>query len=368
MKRVIAHIVIFCCISFQTIAQWEFDGQLIGVGSFSPQNDLPVFFGARYLPEISFEHKLDSSQKFDFEVSANISAFTLSNPRVENTIEGNVNPYRAWARYSGKQFELRAGLQKIDFGSATLLRPLQWFNEIDPRDPLQLTNGVYGLLSRYYFLNNANIWVWGLMGNQKTRGLDALETYPRVPEIGGRVQVPVPKGQIALSYHHRNALIDDIQIPENRIGLDGKWDLEIGLWSEISIVQKSQNIGLLTHQTLFNVGTDYTLGLGNRLNVMAEHLLYATSEKALGLDNSAQVTAVTASYPLSFFDSITAVATYVWSTKEPSFFINYEHQFPKISAYFMAFYNPETQVGIRQNDLVNNFAGPGIRVMAVYNH
>jgi len=55
-----------------------------------------------------------------------------------------------WIRLSTKQFELRAGLQKINFGSATLLRPLMWFDKIDPRDPLQLTDGVYALLARYY--------------------------------------------------------------------------------------------------------------------------------------------------------------------------------------------------------------------------
>merc|ERR1712127_1137306 len=103
------------------------------------------------------------------------------------------------------QFELRVGLQKIDFGSASLLRPIQWFNQIDPRDPLQLTNGVYGVLGRYYFLNNANIWLWTLYGNEKTRGFDALETNKKVPEFGGRIQYPTKKGEIALSYHHRSA-------------------------------------------------------------------------------------------------------------------------------------------------------------------
>ena len=68
-------------------------------------------------------------------------------------------------RYSSDQFELRLGLQKINFGSASMLRPLMWFDQMDPRDPLHLTDGVWGLLARYYFLNNANIWLWGLYGN-----------------------------------------------------------------------------------------------------------------------------------------------------------------------------------------------------------
>ena len=110
-----------------------------------------------------------------------------------------------------------------------LLRPIQWFNQIDPRDPLQLTNGVYAALGRYYFLNNANIWLWVLYGNEKTRGFDVLESNWKIPEIGTRIQYPIPKGEIALSYHYRTAnsinqsfLNPYEKIPEHRIGIDGK--------------------------------------------------------------------------------------------------------------------------------------------------
>ena len=64
------------------------------------------------------------------------------------------------------KLHIEPGLQKINFGSATMLRPLMWFDQVDPRDPLQLTDGVWGVLGRYYFLNNANIWLWGLYGNK----------------------------------------------------------------------------------------------------------------------------------------------------------------------------------------------------------
>ena len=71
--------------------------------------------------------------------------------------ESFISPYRIWVRYQIKNWEFRLGLQKIDFGSAQLLRPIQWFNQIDPRDPLGLTNGVNGLLVRRYFKNNSNL-------------------------------------------------------------------------------------------------------------------------------------------------------------------------------------------------------------------
>lgn len=121
-----------------------------------------------------------------------------------------------------------------------MIRPLMWFDKIDPRDPLQLTDGVWGILGRYYFLNNANLWGWVLYGNEDAKTWEIGNTSQRQPEWGGRFQTPVPRGEMGLSFHHR--LSDTINldtlislndlVPENRIGLDGKWDVGVGLWFE----------------------------------------------------------------------------------------------------------------------------------------
>jgi len=113
---------------------------------------------------------------------------------------GHDKPYRFWARYSAKQVELRIGLQKINFGSASMLRPLMWFDQVDPRDPLMLTDGVWGILGRYYFLNNANIWLWGLYGNDNRKGWEIFNSQKTIPEFGGRLQIPVPKGESGFSF------------------------------------------------------------------------------------------------------------------------------------------------------------------------
>lgn len=354
---------------------FEFGGQLSLVGSYSPDNTLNFFAGGRYLPELSYGIPLGANKLLDFEASANISGSAFFRPFDTATTSGDVQPYRIWTRYTGKQFEVRAGLQKIAFGSATLLRPLQWFNQIDPRDPLQLTNGVYGLLGRYYFLNNANIWLWSLYGNEETRGFDTVSTYSNIPEFGGRIQYPTSRGEIALSYHHRTANSEDMngipsfdKIPEHRIGLDGKWDVTIGLWFEASHVHKSRELGTLTNQTLLTLGTDYTFGIGNGLNVTAEHLFSSYDREPFELANTSNVSALSLSYPLGLWDSLSFFTYYNWPTEDVTFFINYEHQFSKVTGYIMAFYNPSTQIGIQQNELVNNFSGPGLRLMVVYNH
>jgi len=351
-------------------------GQASLVGSYSPKNDLPIFFGARYIPELRINTSIDSVKNIDIVASANISSTVLFSDFNTGESNFNVNPYRVWIRYSSSQFELRLGLQKIDFGSAAILRPLQWFNQIDPRDPLQLTNGVYGIMGRYTFLNNANIRVWGLYGNEMARGFDVVPTNKSIPEFGGRIQNPVPKGELAISFHHRTATSTTIihlnsftKIPENRFGLDGKWDIGVGLWFEAVYVHKEKHIEDLTNQTLLNIGIDYTFPIGTGLNAVLEHMLIDFDEEGFAVNNAMQITAATVMYPLSFFDNITSVIYYDWRSNNTSFFLNYSHQLNKWTGYVMGYYNPESiQRGIQQNEFVNQFKGPGLRLMLVYNH
>ena len=127
---------------------------------------------------------------FAIHVSGNFSANRFLTLEKKNESNSNIEPYRVWFRYQIKNWEFRVGLQKIDFGVAQLLRPIQWFNQIDPRDPLGLTNGVRGLLIRHYFKNNSNLWVWGLYGNEKQRGFGKGTDFiildvsfnPKIPE------------------------------------------------------------------------------------------------------------------------------------------------------------------------------------------
>lgn len=372
-------VLIMCIICFKTniyaADSFDFRGQAIMYGNYAPDNELELSAGARYLPELSYGINFESGEMIDFLGALNLYGYGSFSPFDSSWGDAGIKPYRAWARYTDRQLEVRLGLQKIDFGSATVLRPLQWFNQLDPSDPLSLTNGVYALLGRYYFLNNANVWLWMLYGNDETRAFDAVATHEQQPEFGGRVQLPVPRGEIALSYHHRTADARNSPgtfareyVPEDRIGLDGKWDVEIGLWFEASMIHKSKNIGILTNQTLLNIGADYTFDLGNGLNVTAEHLIMAYDEEFGKYSQTSNISAMTLNYPLGLFDNIFALAYHAWETDDFAFSLNYEHQFKRLIAYVIAYYNPDTPQDFRRNELVNTFAGPGLRLMLVYNH
>ncbi|MFY0642870.1 MAG: hypothetical protein JXR19_00230 [Bacteroidia bacterium] len=352
-----------------------FKGQFSTAANYSPDNEMDLFIGGRYIPQLEYSYRIDSANLLDFEASANMSASAFLRSFDSSSNTSTLNPYRLWARYSTRRSEFRIGLQKIDFGSASLLRPIQWFNQIDPRDPLQLTNGVYAALYRHYLKNNANIWLWALYGNEKTRGFDVVNTNEQIPEYGGRVQLPLQQGEIAMSYHHRVAdsrgqmfLPEISKIPEDRIGIDGKWDVGVGLWFESSYVHKHESILNFTEQAMLNLGADYTFSVGNGLNMMVEHLAVSFDSTAFAFEQTAHVTALMANYPLALFDQIMLLTYYNWSTESPILLLNYQHQFKHISGYVLAYYNPESTQGIQENDLVNSFQGPGIRIMLVYNH
>ncbi len=194
-----------------------FRGQLSAWGALNGDNELPVWLGGRYISQANYEVKAGRSL-LDAEASLNLGGSLGMSPFDTITSEGKLKPYRAWVRFSGRQFEARVGLQKINFGSASMLRPLMWFDQLDPRDPLQLTDGVWGFLGRVYFLNNANIWVWGLSGNKGLKTWEQGTTSHQIPESGGRLQLPALSGEAALTYHFRRGGCGYARIGASRRG------------------------------------------------------------------------------------------------------------------------------------------------------
>jgi hypothetical protein len=353
-----------------------FKGQLSAWGFYSRQAELPVMAGGRYIPTLNYGFYFPRNRLIDMEASVNIWGTAAFRPFDSARYTGDISAYRAWVRYSSRHWELRLGLQKISFGSATLLRPLMWFDQIDPRDPLQLTNGVWGLLSRYYFPDNANLWLWCLYGNKQARPWDIGKTNQWIPEAGGRFQHPIPKGEIALTYHYRDvdtrALSPTIpvyeKVPENRIGLDAKIDLAVGLWLEGTWIHKGMNSGIYTNQEIFCAGADYTFGIGNGLYVLCEQFLYSSDEEAFSFTDAISYTGISFSYPVGIADNLSAIIYYDWTSHNSYNFVNWNHNFRHLAFYLMAYWNPE-QFNLPQNgNISNTFAGPGLQVMLVYDH
>lgn len=363
----------FCAQAQDSIS---FKGQVSAWINYNRTNKLPAYVGGRYMPQVNYVIPLKDDHKFDFEASLNINGSAGLNPFDSLRAEGRIKPYRLWARYSTRQFELRAGLQKLNFGSASLLRPLMWFDQVDPRDPLKLTDGVWGVLGRYYFLNNANIWLWGLYGNNKPRGWEPASTNKHYPEGGGRLQIPVPGGEAALTYHHRIADTRDLgemvpaygEVHENRFGFDIKLDVVVGFWIEGSWVRKNRDLGMFTNQEILNTGADYTFNLGNGLYVVVEQLVAANDKRAFSFQNTNSFSLFSVSYPIGLFDNISGIVYYDWKNRKSYNFLNWQKQFNNLTFYLMGYWNPEKYNIPAQGSGSNLFAGRGIQVMMVLNH
>jgi hypothetical protein len=258
-----------------------------------------------------------------------------------------------------------------------MLRPLMWFDRMDPRDPLQLTDGVYALLGRYYFQNNANAWLWILWGNDKTKGWETIPSSSRIPEFGGRMQIPVPGGEAAISFHHRtadlNGSVNPLIIngsgtyPEDRLGLDGKLDLGVGLWTEYSLIHSELDTAYFQPWTkLLTLGMDYTFGLGNGLYIATEFFRYSNANKVFDPGVNKTFSSLTANYPLGI-NKLGGILYYSWTDKSWYRFIDFQRQSDNWTYYLFLFWNPDRILIYNTGNENNMFAGKGIQLMAVYN-
>lgn len=327
-----------------------------------------VSAGLRYLPQLSFRignPPGSNGVRFEGELAGNLYAHCN---RLEGVTGKDVQArlYRGWVRVAGSRTELRLGLQKINFGPALMLRPLMWFDSMDPRDPLQLTDGVWGALGRYYFSNNANLWVWGLLGNDRQRPWDIGLSSARVPEFGARLQIPVATGSAGFSFHRRKTQWQELY--ENRYGIDLRFDYIIGLWAEAAWINKRGAAGSVTNQQLWMVGADYTFGLGNGLNVMAEHMLIWNGEKLFDMTERRHMSALSVNYPLGLWDNLSYIFYMDWKGKGTYHFVRWKHTMRFGDLYVMAYANPDDSALPHTGNAAGRLPGKGIQIMLVLSH
>lgn len=323
--------------------------------------------GLRYIPELGISHSFTKENVIDTEVALNSYVQTPIGSSGDVSDNLGIKPYRMWLRYKTAQFETRLGLQKINFGPAKILRSLMWFDKVNPQDPLELTDGVYGMLIRYYFLNNSNVWFWGLYGNDSIKGLEFVKTEKERLEFGGRCQLPLPKGELAISYNQRqvdakdwerimfSTLSDGV---EKRFALDGMWDIGIGLWFETSVGEIKIDRSSEMWQNLLTIGSDYTFKSG--LHLLCEHFIQSKGSKIDKMDETNRISALSMDYRLSIMDSINAIGYYDWYEGKFYSYLGWQRTYDNWQINLLAFSNRE--------DPGSTFSGTGAQLMVTYNH
>lgn len=322
----------------------------------------------RYIPALTLAQPIGRAVDLDLEAALDARLNAARRPG-KPEISADLEPYRAWVRLGAQRFETRVGLQKLAFGSALLLRPLQWFDRLDPRDPTGVTGGVWAALGRYWFAGNANLWAWGLLGNTGPRPWELLEGARWIPEAGARLQMPVPRGEAALSFHHRTAL-DTFggRIPEDRLGIDAKLDLGIGLWAEAVLLHEWTDLLPLPWQRAAVLGADYTLPFGNGLALTAEHLSVARAAGPLAAAGvtAGDVSGVMVGYNVGLLDRLSGMGFYDWSNREAQFFAAWQHTLDRWVFQLAGFWGPADAVLPGTGG--DRTGGRGLRFSAVFNH
>jgi len=243
-----------------------------------------------------------------------------------------------------------------------------WFDRLDIRDPLKATTGVWGLRWRYNYLNNANAWLWVLYGNDDTKGLETVPTAQGRPEIGGRFQIPVRSGEVAMTIHQR-ALAKPFDRDETRVAFDGRWDIILGWWLEAVWQNNSPDL-----KYAVTWGADYTFGIGNGLYTMLEHKtnFFPASNRFVEMNLTGlthwhgydllKVSALMLTYPLTLFDNLVAVGYYSWATDEFFEYLGWQRTYDKVIINLSFFSYPGLTLA------TGKMAGSGAQLMLIYNH
>ena len=358
-------------------AEWQ--GQFSTVGDIRKiGDDYLSQIGLRYIPTWSLTVPWPTAL-FDTEISYNFNGLYKRPHSGGETTDFDITPYRFWVRRSTDKLEIRVGLQKITFGTAKLIRPLMWFDRLDPTDPLQLTEGVWGMRLRRDFTNNANAWIWGLLWNNEPGGWDFIPTKKNNIEIGGRFQLPVWRGEVGFSTHNRiiskNDLPSYLEIstmpkatPEVRAAIDGFFDIGVGLWFESSIVHADYGADFPNWQSFLTIGSDYTFAVGNGLTFTAEHFIYSQDDKPLTTDSTTQLTGLMAMYQMSIFDQLLGILFYSWDTELTYYFISWQRTYDDWTINLNTFFSSKSDESISFGQSFYDFSSRGFQLMLIFNH
>ena len=343
---------------------FQFHGQISGWGTgIRTDSGWNKNLGLRYFPQLNYSYSIDEDNLINGELLLN--TYYITDFRSDDY---NLKLYRAIMRYTSTQTEVQLGLQKINFGPAQLLRTLMWFDRVDPRDPLKLTDGVYGLRYKYSFLNNSILWLWGLYDNNQPKGYEIYPTTKKTPEWGGRYQLQVPLGEAAATFHTRMVDAGLLNYRENRYAFDGRWDIGIGIWFESALQQSQSKLLPFPWNKILTIGGDYTFGIGNGIYFLAENLTSITSAKTWGNDNNKNISAVMASYPAWTLNNFALQVYYDWQGKNIYQYYLWQRTYDNLIINLALFHYPENGTGIFASSGTAPSTGYGLQLMLIYNY
>ena len=304
---------------------YSIKGQFWASGEFI-ENQSDFMPQLSYIPTLSAYYELSRGKMFDLEF-----AYRFGRSYIGDSLEEHYEkPYRGWLRYSTQRIEARLGLQKVSFGPARVLRPLAWFDTIDPEDPIAQTEGVEAFRLRFFPSNSLALWTWIMK--------DASDTL----SYGGRGELSTSLGEWGFTLHQ------DTDVSNTQVGIDFRYDGFIGFWNE-SVMIKSDNIEI----DMITVGADYTLPIASGVLIMTESMFISSKQNTTTSDQT--FTAFMASLPVGMFHNVMLISSLDWDENNTYNYLRWSSTYDNFSINCMASINP--------NEVGNSF-----QLMFIYNH
>lgn len=211
----------------------------------------------------------------DYELSAD--AKQADGPSVQSGLRSgtDVDFFRAWLRLDNEKFKIRGGRQKIIFGSATIFRPLGFFDTRNVAGVVLETRGVDGVRATHFLsatslvegwllpAKKGNAWIFGMRGEMLVGGVETGAVF---------------------QYHPKSDL-DDLPGFNHemvQVGYHLKGEKRFGFWHESRLDIATKPSKPIQFDTVF--GADYTFAIGEGLHVLAEYFL-TTRQKNFGSDD-----------------------------------------------------------------------------------
>jgi hypothetical protein len=249
------------------------------------------------------------------------------------------------------------------FGPGMVLRPLAWYDTLDPRDPTGQTDGAEGLRVRYFGGENWSIAGWL---NKLNSDFDLA--------TGGRLELTTPSTEIGLTFHYqaKDAVAFNEQVMmfgRQRIALDLRYDGLIGAWTEV-VYGHGTFADMNSDVQQVMIGADYTLGIGQGIFVVNENLFlkYADTKSDTTIDTRS-ISILMVSIPMGFLDQLTAIVQYDWDASQGYNYLRWSRAYDHLSFNVMVGANP------RRSAVADNYRwtslasfGESIQLMVIYNH
>ena len=304
---------------------YSIKGQFWASGEFI-ENQSDFMPQLSYIPTLSAYYELSRGKMVDLEW-----AYRFGRSYIGDSLEEHYEkPYRGWLRYSTQRIEARLGLQKVSFGPARVLRPLAWFDTIDPEDPMAQTEGVEAFRLRFFPSNSLALWTWIMK--------DVSDTL----SYGGRGELSTSLGEWGFTLHQ------DTDVSNTQVGIDFRYDGFIGFWNE-SVMIKSDNIEI----DMITVGADYTLPIASGVLIMTESMFISSNQNTPTSDQT--FTAFMASLPVGMFHNVMLISSLDWDENNTYNYLRWSSTYDNFSINCMTSINP--------NEVGNSF-----QLMFIYNH